>query len=122
MSELSMGAIESRFAEIIWQREPVSSTELVKLAQDEFGWKKSTTYTVLRRLCERGIFQNKDSAVTSLITKQDFYALQSEQFVEDTFAGSLPAFLTAFATRKKFSEEEISELENLINSYRREQK
>ena len=122
MSELSMGAIESRFEDIIWQREPISSTELVKLALEEFGWKKSTTYTVLRRLCERGIFQNKDGAVTSLITKQDFYALQSEQFVEGTFAGSLPAFLTAFATRKKFSEEEIMELENLIKSYRREQR
>lgn len=122
MSELSMGAIESRFADIIWQREPVSSTELVKLALEEFGWKKSTTYTVLRRLCERGIFQNKDGAVTSLISKQDFYALQSEQFVEGTFAGSLPAFLAAFATRKKFSEEEIRELENLIKSYRREQR
>lgn len=122
MSELTMGAIESRFADIIWQREPVSSTELVKLALEEFGWKKSTTYTVLRRLCERGIFQNKDGAVTSLISKQDFYALQSEQFVEGTFAGSLPAFLTAFATRKKFSEAEIVELENLIKSYRREQR
>lgn len=122
MSELSMGAIESRFADIIWQREPISSTELVKLALEEFGWKKSTTYTVLRRLCERGIFQNKDGAVTSLISKQDFYALQSEQFVEGTFAGSLPAFLTAFATRKKISEAEIVELENLIKSYRREQR
>lgn len=122
MSELSMGAIESRFADIIWQREPVSSTELVKLALEEFGWKKSTTYTVLRRLCERGIFQNKEGAVTSLISRQEFYAMQSEQFVEGTFAGSLPAFLTAFTTRKKLSEEEIAELEMLIKSYRREQK
>ena len=119
MGDLSMGAIESRFADIIWQKEPVSSTELVKLALEEFGWKKSTTYTVLRRLCERGIFQNKDGAVSSLISKQEYYAVQSEQFVEGTFAGSLPAFLTAFATRKKLSEEEITELENLIKSYRR---
>ena len=118
MSDLTMGAIESRFAEIIWEREPVSSTELVKLALQELGWKKSTTYTVLRRLCERGIFQNKDGAVTSLISKQDFYAVQSEQFVEETFAGSLPAFLTAFTARKKLSEEEIAELENLLKSYR----
>ena len=118
MSDLTMGAIESRFAEIIWEREPVSSTELVKLALQELGWKKSTTYTVLRRLCERGISQNKDGAVTSLISKQDFYAVQSEQFVEETFAGSLPAFLTAFTARKKLSEEEIAELENLLKSYR----
>lgn len=118
MGDLTMGAIESRFADIIWQREPVSSTELVKLALQELGWKKSTTYTVLRRLCERGIFQNQDGAVTSLISKQDFYAVQSEQFVEETFSGSLPAFLTAFTTRKKLSEDEITELENLIKSYR----
>ena len=119
MGDLTMGAIESRFADIIWQREPVSSTELVKLALQELGWKKSTTYTVLRRLCERGIFQNQDGAVTSLISKQDFYAVQSEQFVEETFSGSLPAFLTAFTTRKKLSEDEITELENLIKSCRR---
>ncbi len=118
MGDLTMGAIESRFADIIWQREPVSSTELVKLALQELGWKKSTTYTVLRRLCERGIFQNQDGAVTSLISKQDFYAVQSEQFVEETFSGSLPAFLTAFTTRKKLSEDEIAELENLIKSCR----
>ena len=119
MGDLTMGAIESRFADIIWQREPISSTELVKLALQELGWKKSTTYTVLRRLCERGIFQNQDGAVTSLISKQDFYAVQSEQFVEETFSGSLPAFLTAFTTRKKLSEDEITELENLIKSCRR---
>lgn len=118
MSDLTMGAIESRFADIIWEREPVSSTELVKLAQQELGWKKSTTYTVLRRLCERGIFQNHDGAVTSRISRQEFYAVQSEQFVEETFSGSLPAFLTAFTTRKKLSEDEITELENLIKSYR----
>ena len=118
MGDLTMGAIETRFAEIIWQREPVSSTELVKLALQELGWKKSTTYTVLRRLCDRGIFQNQDGTVTSLISRQDFFAVQSQQFVEETFAGSLPAFLTAFTTRKKLSENEITELENLLKSYR----
>lgn len=119
MGDLTMGAIESRFAEMIWEREPVGSTELVKLAQQELEWKKSTTYTVLRRLCERGIFQNRDGIVTSLISKQDFYAVRSEQFVEETFSGSLPAFLTAFTTRKKLSDEEIAELEALIQSCRR---
>ena len=119
MSELTMGAIESRFAEIIWQREPVSSTELVKLAAKELDWKKSTTYTVLRRLCERGIFQNQDGTVTSLISKQDFYAVQSEKFVEETFSGSLPAFLAAFTTRKKLSDAEINELQELINQSKR---
>ena len=119
MSELTMGAIESRFAEIIWQKEPVTSPELVKLAAQELDWKKSTTYTVLRRLCERGIFQNNDGVVTSLISKQEFYAVKSEQFVEETFSGSLPAFLAAFTTRKKLSEAEINELQELINQSRR---
>ena len=119
MSELTMGAIESRFAEIIWQKEPVTSPELVKLAAQELDWKKSTTYTVLRRLCERGIFQNNGGTVTSLISKQDFYAVKSEQFVEETFSGSLPAFLAAFTTRKKLSDAEINELQELINQSRR---
>lgn len=119
MGELTMGAIETRFAEMIWQREPISSTELVKLAAQELGWKKSTTYTVLRRLCERGIFQNQDGTVTSRVSKQEFYAVQSEKFVEETFFGSLPAFLAAFTTRKKLSDREIAELQALIDQNRR---
>ena len=118
MSELRMGAIESRFADIIWQNEPVTSPELVKLAAKELDWKKSTTYTVLKRLCERGIFQNNDGTVTSLISMKDFYAVQSEKFVEETFSGSLPAFLAAFTTRKKLSDAEINELQELINQSR----
>lgn len=119
MGELTMGAIETRFAEMIWQREPISSTELVKLAAKELEWKKSTTYTVLRRLCERGIFQNQDGTVTSKISREDFYAVQSEQFVEETFSGSLPAFLAAFTTRKKLSDREMAELQALIDQNRR---
>ena len=119
MSELRMGAIESRFADMIWQNEPITSPQLVKLAAKELDWKKSTTYTVLKRLCERGIFQNNDGTVTSLISKKDFYAVQSEKFVEETFSGSLPAFLAAFTTRKKLSDAEINELQELINQSRR---
>ena len=119
MSELRMGAIESRFADMIWENEPVPSPELVKLAERELNWKKSTTYTVLKRLCERGIFQNQGGIVTSLISRQDFYAVQSEKFVEETFSGSLPAFLAAFTTRKKLSEEELAELQALIDQSRR---
>ena len=119
MSEMRMGGIESRFADMIWQNEPIPSPELVKLAAKELDWKKSTTYTVLKRLCERGIFQNHDGIVTSLISKQDFYAVQSEKFVEETFSGSLPAFLAAFTTRKKLSDAEINELQELINQSRR---
>ena len=118
MSELRMGAIESHFADMIWENEPVPSPELVKLAERELNWKKSTTYTVLKRLCERGIFQNQSGIVTSLMSRKDFYAVQSEKFVEETFSGSLPAFLAAFTTRKKLSEEEIAELQALIDQSR----
>ena len=119
MSELRMGAIESRFADMIWENEPIPSRELVKLAERELSWKKSTTYTVLKRLCERGIFRNQGGIVTSLISRRDFYAVQSEKFVEETFSGSLPAFLAAFTTRKKLSQEEIDELQALIDQSRR---
>ena len=100
--------------------EPISSGELVKLCEKELTWKKSTTYTMLRRLCERRIFQNKNGAVSSLMSKQEFNALQSEKFVEETFAGSLPQFIAAFTLRKKLSEKEINELHRLIDEKRGE--
>ena len=118
MAEWRMGLIESRFADIIWNHEPVSSTQLVKLAGEELGWKKSTTYTVLKRLCERGIFQNNAGTVTSLLSRQQFQANQSEEFIADSFGGSLPAFLACFATRKKLTEEEIAQLQALIDQSR----
>lgn len=118
MGEMKLGAIEARFADIIWQNEPVTSSQLVKLAQNELTWKKSTTYTVLKRLCDRGIFQNQKGTVTSLISKEAFYAAQSEKFVDDTFGGSLPAFVAAFSSRKKLSEREIDELQQLIEKMR----
>ena len=115
MEELRLGLVERKFADIIWKNEPLHSRQLVALCETELGWKKSTTYTVLKRLCERGIFQNQGGIVTSLISRQDFYAVQCEKFVEETFSGSLPAFLAAFTTRKKLSEEEIAELQALID-------
>ena len=118
MSNKKMGVLESRFADFIWNNEPVTSGQLVKMAEKELSWKSTTSYTVLKRLCERGIFQNKDGAVTSLISREEFYALQSEQFVEETFDGSLPAFLTAFTRGKKLSEEEIAQLQKLIDQSR----
>lgn len=122
MGELTMGAVESRFAEIIWQHEPISSTELVKLAAAELEWKKSTTYTVLKRLCQRGIFQNEGGTVTACISRAEFYARQSEQFVDDTFHGSLPAFFAAFTTRKKLSQAEYDQLQALIDERRSEER
>ena len=111
---MSLGQIESRFADIIWSNEPITTSELVKLAQQELTWKRTTTYTILKRLCEKGLFINTDGTVTSLISKEDFYAKQSEKFVNETFDGSLPAFIAAFSKRKKLSEEEINKLQKLI--------
>lgn len=118
MADYRLGEIEMRFAELIWQNEPVASGDLVKLAQKELSWKKSTTYTILRRLCEREIFQNKDSIVTSLLSKEEFLAGQSEKFVEETFSGSLPQFLAAFSMRKKLSDKEIEEIQRFIDENR----
>lgn len=114
MAEYKLGEIEMRFADIIWDHEPLPSGELVKLCSQELDWKKSTTYTILRRVCERGLFQNKDGMVTSLVSKEEFFSMQSEKFIEDTFAGSLPKFLTAFTRRKKLSEKEIAQLQKII--------
>ena len=119
MADLRLGPVESRFAELIWDGEPISSTELVHLTERELEWKKSTTYTVLKRLCEKGIFQNEGGVVTSRLSREEYAARQSEQFVEETFSGSLPAFLTAFTRRKKLTEEEIDQLQRLVERNRR---
>ncbi len=121
MAELQMGTVETQFAEMIWELEPVHSRELVRLAEEKLDWKKSTTYTVLKRLCDKGIFVNNNSMVTSLIKRDVFFALQSEQFVEETFAGSLPAFLAAFTSRRgKLSKAEVEELRRMVEEYEEE--
>ena len=116
MEEMKLGIVEAKFADIIWQNEPLTSGELVKLCNSELNWKKSTTYTVLKKLCDRGIFKNEGSVVTSLVSKEDFYAMQSEKFVEETFEGSLPQFIAAFTKRKALSEAEIAEIKEMIES------
>lgn len=119
MEDYKLGAMETKFAELMWDSEPISSGELVKLCEKELSWKKSTTYTMLRRLCERSIFQNKNGVVSSLMSKEEFQGLQSKKFVEETFDGSLPKFLAAFTIRKKLSDKEINELQKLIDENRR---
>ena len=114
-----MGPLESRFADQIWSHEPLPSRELVRLAAEALSWKATTSYTVLKRLCDRGLFQNQGGTVTSLVSRADFYAMQSEQFVEETFEGSLPAFLAAFSSRKRLSDREIDELKAIIDGMRR---
>ena len=113
MEELRLGAVEARFADIVWANAPLTTKELVALC----AWKRTTTYTVLKKLCERGLFKTEQSVVSVLITRDDFYAMQSERFVEDTFAGSLPAFIAAFASRKKPSEQEIEEIRRMIEEF-----
>ena len=118
MGDMKLGAIETRFAEIIWANAPLTTNQLIRLCADELEWKRSTTYTVLKKLCEKGIFKTENSLVTTLISKQEFEGMQSEQFVEETFKGSLPAFLTAFNSRKKLSDADIDEIQKLIDRMR----
>lgn len=113
--EERMGAAEGRFAELIWEREPISSGELVRLCAEKLGWKKSTVYTVLRRLCEKGIFRNEGGVVYSRLSREEYASRQSEQFVSEAFGGSLPAFLAAFTASRKLTEKEVRALEKLID-------
>lgn len=115
MAEYRLGEIEMRFANLIWENEPIASGELAKLCEKELNWKKSTTYTILHRVCDRELFQNEKGVVTSLVSKEEFHAMQSRQFVEESFGGSLPKFLTAFTSRSKLSEEEIRQLQEIID-------
>ena len=119
MEDTKLGVVEAHFADIIWQHVPLTSGELVKLSGRELGWKKSTTYTVLKKLCEKGIFRNQNGLVTSLVSKQELHAAQSRKFVEDTFEGSLPAFIAAFATQKALSQEEIAQIRRMIDGFDR---
>lgn len=120
MDDFRLGVVETRFAELIWAHEPLSSGELVKLCARELEWKKSTTYTVLKKLCEQGLFQNQGGTVTVLVSRQDYQARQSKQFVADTFSGSLPAFLAAFAQGAPLSQKDIAEIRALIDRFEQE--
>ena len=118
MPQYRLGEVETAFANLIWDNEPLTSSRLVELCGEKLSWKKSTTYTVLRRLCQKGVFQNEGGVVTSLIGREEVAARQSEEFVDQAFDGSLPRFLAAFASRKKLSGEEIAELQKLIEKNR----
>lgn len=119
MNEIKLGVIESKFANIIWERAPLSTAELIKLCEAEFKWKRTTTYTVLKRLSERGIFKNENGTVTALISKEEFYSMQSERVVNESFGGSLPAFIAAFTSRQNLSEGEIEEIRSIIDKMKR---
>lgn len=117
--EMKLGMVESRFADIVWANEPLTLRRLVILCAEELNWKRTTTYTVLRKLCDRGIFENNQRVVYAKISKEEFHAIQSEQFVEETFGGSLPAFVAAFTSRKTLTEREVNQLKRLVDSYGR---
>lgn len=120
MPEMQMGAVEAKFADIIWNREPLTAAELAKLAEQELGWKKTTSYTVLKRLCEKGIFRNEKGTVTSQLSREQFRAMQSEKFLEETYAGSLPAFIAAFTRRRAISSEDLAQIRRMLDKYEQE--
>ncbi|MFI3326127.1 MAG: BlaI/MecI/CopY family transcriptional regulator [Clostridia bacterium] len=118
MIEYKLGEVEMKFSDIIWENEPLTSGELVTLSLKELNWKKSTTYTVLRKLCEKGIFQNEYSTVTSLVSKDDYISIQSGMFIDETFSGSLPKFLASFSKRNKLSAKEVEEIQKIIDQHK----
>lgn len=113
-----MTEAEQQLAQIIWENEPLGSGELVKLASEQLNWKKSTTYTVLRKLCENGIFQNNDSIVTSLLNQDEYIRRKGEMYLEENYNGSLPKFVAAFMNKKKLGRAEIEELSRMIEEYK----
>lgn len=120
MEQYKLGEMEQKFAELIWEKAPITTGELIKLCEQEFSWKRTTTYTMLKRLCERNLFANENGTVIVLMSKEEFQAGQGELFLNENFGGSLPRFLAAFSRKKKLSDREILELKKLIDSYKEE--
>lgn len=120
MGDYKLSEAEAKFAEIIWDSEPVASMELVKICEKKMNWKKSTTYTMLKKLCEKEIFQNVNAIVSARMSREEFYGSQSRKYVEEVFAGSLPRFLTAFCRGKKLTAKEVEEMRRFIDEYKEE--
>ena len=119
MNDYTLGAVESKFADIIWSNAPIKSGDIVKICEQKLNWKKPTTYTVLRKLCEKGFFVNESGTVKVVITREEYYADQSGRFVAESFKGSLPAFIAAFISNKTLSSEEADEIQRMIDEYRK---
>lgn len=115
MEEIQLGAIEKKFAEIIWEKEPITSHELVKIAAEEFGWARTTTHNVIRKLSAKGLLENNKGVVFSLVSREQYYSMQSKQFVQNSFSGSLPAFIAAFTQGRKLTVEEAEEIRKMID-------
>ncbi len=120
MKDYGLGAVQERFADIVWANEPIGSGELAKICEKELNWKRPTTYTVLRKLCEKGLLENRDGTVVSLVSKEEYYSGRSEQIITDSFRGSLPAFIAAFIARNDLSEQEAEEIRKMIDTFRKE--
>lgn len=114
MHEVRLGLMEGRFADIIWENAPLSTREMVRLCEEKLGWKRTTTYTVLKKTCDRGIFKMENKEVTVLISKEKFKSIQTEYIVSDSFQGSLPAFIAAFTARNSLKPEEVAEIRKMI--------
>lgn len=117
MHPYKLGEMEQKFADLIWEREPVASGELVRLCEEAFDWKRTTTYTMLKRLCQRNLFVNENGTVKACMTREEFLAGMGGQFIEDNFGGSLPVFLAAFSRRRKLSGREVAELKKMIEEF-----
>jgi predicted transcriptional regulator len=120
MADMELGYVQERFADLVWANEPIASGDLVKLCEKELNWKKPTTYTVLRKLCEKGLFENQDGIVTSQISREAFYSARSKQIVRESFGGSLPAFITAFMDGHGITDKEAEEIQQMIDKFRKE--
>ena len=120
MIDFEIGIVQERFADIVWANEPVGSGELVKICERELKWKKSTTYTVLRKLCEKGLLKNENGTVSSIVSREEFYSAKSEQIIEESFEGSLPSFVAAFISRNHLTAEEAEEIQKMIDTFRQE--
>lgn len=120
MKSIELAAVQERFADIVWENEPIASGDLVQICEKKLNWKKPTTYTVLRKLCDKGLLQNVDGIVSSLISKEEFYSAKSEQIIEDSYKGSLPAFIAAFTSHKKLTKKDVDEIQQLIDTFKRE--
>lgn len=120
--DMEIGEVQERFANLVWDHEPIPSGQLVKLCEQELNWKKPTTYTVLRKLCEKGLFQNVNGVVSSVMSREQFASRRSEQFVDNAFHGSLPAFVAAFTAQKGLSAQEAEEIQQMIDKFRKEER
>jgi len=114
---ISLTAAEEKLATLIWREAPLTSPELVALADEEMGWKKSTTYTVLKKLCDKGVFRNENANISIILTQDEQISRESRRFVEDNFGGSLPKFIAAFAGERKLSKEQVDQIKRMIDEY-----